>query len=161
MPLVAEKYPLECHQLVSDLEGLPLALRVAGRLLEHEANAGFDVTETFTRLRTQADLLKEKAPEDRFDPRTGTTPTIEVLLQKSTDRLDDATREYFAYLGAFAPKPATFDLSAIKDVWAVADPKPIVLSLVDRGLLEPIPALGRFWMHAVLVLHATALLESL
>ncbi len=159
-PAVAESYAVECRQLVGDLEGLPLALRVAGRLLEGEVSSGFDVRETFTALGSKAALLQETAPEDRFDPHTGTTPTIQLLLQKSTDRLDAKTRERFALLGAFAPKPATFDLGAIKAVCAVEDPKPLVLKLVDRGLLEPIPAQGRFWMHAILVMHATNLLES-
>jgi hypothetical protein len=160
-PTVSKQYPGECRQLVRDLEGLPLALRVAGRLLEHEASVGFDVRESFESLGNEAAILREKAPEDRFDPKTGTTPTIQLLLQQSTDRLNDDTREHFAFLGAFAPKPATFDLAAMKVVWEVDDPKPIVHELVDRGLLEPIPATGRFWMHSILVMHATLMLDSM
>jgi len=160
-PTVVGRFPEECRKLVSDLEGLPLALRVAGRLLENEASAGFDVKELFESFSNEATLVREKAPEDRFDPRTGTTPTIQLLLEKSTDRLDSETREYFTYLGAFAPRPATFDLEAMQAVWAVDNAKPIVHKLVDRGLLEPIPSLGRFWMHAILVQHATILLESI
>jgi Domain of unknown function (DUF4062)/NB-ARC domain len=160
-PRVSEKYPAECRELSVQVEGLPLALRVAGRLLEHEASAGFDVQESFQALSSQATLLAQKAPEDRFDPRTGTTPTVQLVLQKSTDRLDEESRRCFAALGAFAPKPATFDVDAIKAVTGVVDVKTVVLKLVDRGLLEPIPSLGRFWMHAMLVLHATAMLEQL
>lgn len=160
-PQVSEKYPAECRELSVQVEGLPLALRVAGRLLEHEASAGFDVRESFQALSSQATLLAQKAPEDQFDPRTGTTPTVQLLLQKSTDRLDEESRRCFAALGAFAPKPATFDVDAIKAVTGVVDVKAVVLKLVDRGLLEPIPSLGRFWMHAVLVLHATTMLEQL
>jgi hypothetical protein len=85
---------------------------------------------------------------------------VQLLLKKSTDRLDDHTRQCFAFLGAFAPKPATFDMDAMKAVWLVDDPQPIVRKLVDRGLLEPIVALGRYWMHAVLVMHANSLLED-
>jgi hypothetical protein len=61
-------------------------------------------------------------------------------------------------LGAFAPKPATFDLEAMRVVWDVDDPIPTVRRLVDRGLLAPIVSQGRFQMHAVLVKHAQALL---
>jgi hypothetical protein len=79
----------------------------------------------------------------------------------SVDRLDPAARECFVALGAFAPKPATFDLDALRAVWMIDDPRLTALELVDMGLLEPIPAQGRFWMHAILVMHANALLERL
>ncbi len=159
-PDVVSRYASACRQLVSDLEGLPLALRVAGRHLEEEHSSGFDVGDTFTALREQAIVLQSVAPDDRFDPHTGTTPTVSLLMKKSTDRLDEHSRECFAFLGAFAPKPATFDLPAMQSVWEVDDGKPIVRKLVDRGLLEPIKEKGRFWMHAVLVMHARALLEA-
>jgi hypothetical protein len=84
---------------------------------------------------------------------------LRSLLHRSTDRLDEHTRECFAYLGAFAPKPATFDLAAMKAVWQVADPRPIVRELVDFGLLEPVGS-ARFQMHALLVRHAQSLLSE-
>lgn len=160
-PRVVEDFPEGCHQLVSDLEGLPLALRVAGRLLEREAAAGLDVGELFSALRGSAAILQETAPADRFDPRMGTTPTVELLLRKSTDRLDPETRRHFAFLGGVAPKPATFSLGTMRAVWRIDDPRPVVRELVDRGLLEPIPSRGRFWLHAILVLHALALLDEM
>jgi hypothetical protein len=159
-PTVTNQYPSPAKSLVSDLEGLPLALRVAGRLLEADIQDGFDPLLLMNSIRDNHDLLKAVAPDDRYDPHTGTTPTVQLLLKKSTDRLDDHTRQCFAFLGAFAPKPATFDMDAMKAVWLVDDPQPIVRKLVDRGLLEPIVALGRYWMHAVLVMHANSLLED-
>jgi len=63
-------------------------------------------------------------------------------------------------LGAFAPKPATFDLAMMKAVWEVEDPRPAVRVLIDRGLLEPIVESGRFQMHALLVMHARSLCEG-
>lgn len=160
-PAVVQGYPGQCRQLVADLEGLPLALRVAGRLLERDNSAGFDVEDLFSALGSEAALIGETAPEDRFDSRKGTTPTIDLLLSKSVDRLDRAAQECFVALGAFAPKPATFDLDALRAVWMTSDPRPTALELVDSGLLEPIPSQGRFWMHAILVMYAMALLERL
>ena len=111
-------------------------------------------------LREGAALLEAQAPADRTDLVNATTPTIAVLLQQSTDRLDDLTRECYAYLGVFAPKPATFDFAAMKAVWEVDDPKPIARTLVDRGLLEFVPDMGRYQMHALLVIHAKSLLPE-
>lgn len=159
-PGVVQQYPDRSRKLVRDLEGLPLAIRVAGRLLASESGLGVSVYPLLDELGESHRLLEEVAPDDRFDPHTGTTPTINLLLKRSTDRLDAATRDCFAMLGAFAPKPATFDQNAMAYVWEVDDPLPTVRKLVDRGLLEPIVTLGRFQMHAVLVMHAQSLLEE-
>jgi hypothetical protein len=147
--------------LVRELEGLPLALQVAGHMLRVEAGYGFGVTDLLDELREGAKLLMATAPADRSDLATETTPTVAVLLQKSTDRLDQFTRDCFAYLGAFVPKPATFGLEAMQSVWMIETDaaKTTARMLVDRGLLEPIGH-GRFWMHALLVTHARSLLTS-
>lgn len=156
-PEVVIHYPDQSLELVRELEGLPLAIQVAGHLLNVEAITGWGVTELLTELREGARILKEKAPAGYADIENQTMPTVAVLLQKSTDYLDKHTRDCFAYLGAFAPKPATFDLAAMKEVWEVDDPVPTARNLVDRGLLEPATA-DRFQMHALLVTHAHSLL---
>jgi hypothetical protein len=159
-PMVVQKHPSECLVLVKELEGLPLALQVAGRLLHTEANSGFGVTELIEELRAGAKLLAAVAPADRTDLVTQTTPTIAALLQKSIDRLDEPTKECYAYLGVFAPQPATFGVDAMKFVWEIEDPKPTIRTLVDRGLLEYVPELDRYWMHALLVMLAKTLLTD-
>lgn len=158
-PTVVGQHPELSLDLVRDLEGLPLALRVAGRLLEAEASLGADVLALMQELRESHRLLESTAPDDRFDPRTGTTPTIQLLLKSSTDRLAPETRERFSLLGAFAPKPATFDREAMAQMWQTDDALPTIRELVDRGLLEPLVNVGRFQMHALLVMHAHSLLE--
>ena len=158
-PTVSRDFADDVRLLVADIEYLPLAIRVAGRLLEAEADLGGNVGLLMKELRESHRLLEELAPDDRFDAGTGTTPTINLLLSRSTDRLDDVTRNRFAMLGAFAPKPATFDHRAIQFVWEIEDPMPVVRRLVDHGLLEPLPGEGRFQMHALLVMHARRLLE--
>jgi len=134
-----------------------LAIHVAGRLLRSEAKLGWSVAELLEEIRSGAKIIREKAPEDRVEE--GRIPTVSALLARSTDLLDEQTREYFAYLGAFAPKPATFDLDAIAAVWQEKDPKPYVRKLVGHGLLEPARN-GRFQMHALLVAHACSLLPD-
>jgi hypothetical protein len=158
-PNIIKTHPDASLELVRDLEGLPLALRVAGRLLNTEAEFGWGITDLLKELRDGARVLEATAPADRIDLANQTIPTVAVLLQKSTDRLDQETRDHFAFLGAFAPKPATFDLDAMAAVWEVSDPKPSVRRLADRGLLEPVGD-ARFQMHALLVAHARSLLTE-
>jgi len=157
---VVKAHPLESLDLVHALEGLPLALHVAGRLLHVESDLGFGVSDLIQTLRNETALLEAQAPKDRLDVKLGTIPTVAALLRKSTDLLEEHVRGQFAYLGAFAPKPATFDLDAMKAVWAVDDAKPAVRLLVNRGLLEPAQS-GRFQMHALLVMHARTLLDEM
>lgn len=157
-PSLLSDYPNESRNLVRDLECLPLAIQVAARTLNVEAKFGWGVREMLVGLRTGADIIRRKAPADRVDLETQTIPTVAALFKQSTDRLDPFTQDCFAYLGPFAPKPATFDMDALKAVWQIEDPKPIVRELVSHGLMEPVG--GRFQMHALLVAHARSMLTE-
>ena len=160
-PSVVKEHHAELRQLVADLEGLPLALQVAGRLLHAEAQFDWGgIQNLLAELTAKSKLLSAIAPEDRYDRRTGITPTVSLLLERSTDRLDPQMRNRFADLGAFASKPATFDLKAMHSVWQatdIDDAKETARKLADRGLLEP-TGVGRFQMHALLVLHARSMM---
>jgi hypothetical protein len=157
-PDTVADYPEEARALVRDLEGLPLALQVAGRLLHSEARLGWSITDLLLELRAGARLLQAQAPSD-LGVYAETSPTIAALLRRSTDALDPATRQRFALLSLFVPKPATFDLDAMAAAWDVADARETARLLVSRGLLEPIAG-GRFQVHALLVVHARSLLMS-
>jgi len=156
-PGTVKNFPDESRELVQGLEGLPLAVQVAGRLLQAEDRFGWGVVDLLNELREGARLLAELAPGDMIQQ--DTTPTIAALLKRSTDILSESTRERFALLGLFVPKPATFDLGAVRAIWGAEDPKPTIRELVNRGLLEPVGG-GRFQMHALLVLHARSMMES-
>jgi hypothetical protein len=108
-PGVVQQFPVESLELVKVLEGLPLAIQVAGRLLQAESARGFGVRELMENIHQGAVLLQSKAPADRADLVKETTPTVAALLFTSLEKLDEYTRECYAYLGVFAPKPATFD----------------------------------------------------
>lgn len=159
-PTVVDQYPIESRELVKELEGLPLAIQVAGHLLNVEASYGFGVPDLMRELREGQKLLEARVPADRLGLANETIPTVAVLLQRSTDRLDSVERNCFASLGSFAPAPATFDLAAMKAVWQVEDPEPIARRLIERGLLEPVPAANRFQIHALLVIHAMSILAQ-
>ncbi len=158
-PQVVVSHGDECRALVVALDGLPLALQVAGRMLAVEAGYGFGVKDLLAELRAGTALLEAQAPADRTDLANESTPTVAALLQHSTDRLDEAARAGFACLAVFPAKPATFDLAAMQAVCRVDDARPLARVLVDRGLLEAVSSEGgRYQVHALLVMHAGALL---
>jgi DNA-binding SARP family transcriptional activator len=159
-PETVAEYPEAARELVRDLEGLPLAIQVAGRLLHNEARLGWGVGSLLRELHEGAALLEAAAPRDMVKIGQETSPTIAALLRRSTDALDAEMQQRFALLGLFVPKPATFDLGAMAAAWDVTDPKPYARILANRGLLEPLSS-GRFQMHALLVLHARALFEGM
>ena len=156
-PEAVQDEPGACRSLVRDLERLPLALHVSGRLLHSEAKLGWGVRELIEELRSSAALIQENAPEDRAEG--DSIPTVSALLRRSSDFLDYRTCGHFARLGLFMPKPASFSLKQLASLWQERDPKPFVRSLVAHGLLEP-SSTGRFQMHALLVAHAKSLLED-
>jgi hypothetical protein len=158
-PTVVAEHPDASRELVQELEGLPLALQVAGHQLQSQASIGLGVEELLRELREGARLLAADAPADRIDLVEQTTPTVAALLAQSTDRLGEEDRDRFALLGAFAPKPATFSVDALMSVWQASDAVPTITRLVQRGLLEPIGG-RRFQLHALLVVHARSLLEE-
>lgn len=157
-PTVVRAHQASCLRLVNELEGLPLAIQVAGRLLEAEADLGFEIEDLLVELRETSKILEYQAPAEFVDLLNNTTPTVASLLKKSIDRLDPYYQELFAYLGAFASKPATFSVEAMRLAWRIENPRPVIKLLVDRGLLEPCGQ-QRFQMHALLAMLARSLLK--
>lgn len=161
---LAPSFSVQFHEraklLLEQLEGLPLSIRVAARLVETEMARGLDLDRLLADLSEGQKLLGEVAPPDRFDPATGVIPTLSLLLQRSTHHLDPVERDRFAYLGVFAPKPATFDVAAMQRIWQVRDVVTTAAKLADRGLLEPLVGTGRFQMHSLLVAHAKSMLRE-
>lgn len=158
--------PDECRALVEELEGLPLAIQVAGRLLNAETrlgDRGLSVGRLLADVRGGARrLLAQAAPTDTAEVLHEMTPTVASLLRRSTDAMDLELQYRFAALGFYPPKPADFDVEGLAAMWDV----PIdvsattVADFLNRGLLEA-SADGRYQIHAVLIAHAKLLAEAL
>lgn len=157
-PEVVTRHRETALELVKSLEGLPLAIQVAGRLLHQESQMGWGVDALMQELREGSRLLKEQPPSDVRTVLSDSNATVAALLNRSTRTLDSETVTRFALLSLFVPKPATFDLDAMAALWKTEDARPTVRILVNRGLLEPLSG-GRFQMHALLILHAKSLLS--
>ena len=157
-PQIVEHHEADCREVISALEGLPLAIHVAASLLRAEARRGFEVKDLLEELRDDHRRLYDAAVPSGVT--TEMTPTVARLMTKSTDLLDESARRLFAALGELAPKPAAFDAETAAAAWGLDDPRPYLAEFVDRGLLE-VPERGRFQMHSLLRLHAHSLWEKL
>lgn len=161
-PGVVERRRTECEELVRELGGLPLALRVAGGLLAAEEQMGWGVEDLLARLREGREVLQSDAPADRAPVPRGTSPTVAALLRTSLERLPPEVGARFLLLGVFPSKPVSFDLFAASKVWDMQEPedaRDTIRELVNRGLLEPAEA-GRFYLHPILSSYARFVLEE-
>ena len=158
VPDAVDQHQGLCSDLVEQLERLPLAIHVAGALLRAEMRHGFTVVDLLADLASDArPIYESKLPSDLA---SDTAPTVAALLARSTAVLDTSTRWCFAALGAFLPKPVVFDEAAVRAVWDRAEVRPILGELIDRGLVET-AAPGRYQMHAIVKMHAEAILRSM
>lgn len=158
-PTVVSQYPDKSRELVGALEGLPLALRVAGLLLNAEAKIGLDMYGLLGELINGGKIINSPVPPELATLMEEVPSTVAALLQRSITYLPPRIQSCFARLGALAPQPATFAIDAMRDVWEIDDPIPMVRELIGRGLLEPVGE-QRFHMHAVLHKLANSLLRE-
>ena len=156
VPDVVDALPSECAQLASALEGLPLALRVAGGLLRREQRRGFTITDLLRDM--QADLGPIHRSAVPADLALGSAHSVAALLSRSTDVLDPLVRDRFAMLGVLVPKPAVFHEQLACAAWAAESARDTLGELVDRGLVESVGA-KLYQIHALLAVHARTLLE--
>ena len=107
-PGVVDDHPDGARQLVRELDGLPLAVRIAGGLLAAEASAGLDVPGLLEELREGRRLLEEEAPSS-YALLLGQVPlTVAALLRRSTDRLRPLYRKKVRPARRLAPPPRIF-----------------------------------------------------
>ena len=176
-PWFKAEYEASCKDLVHALEGLPLAIHVAAKLLGAKHRVGVRVEALIEDILKKGQeikhLLDERVPEAVrvLMPELGPdmAPTVSALLDVSTSRLSDSARVKFAYLGKQAPKPATFSGDEMMKLWRVKTfdaAEPILQELLDFGLLERVeeddaavrgPEEARYYMHALLVAKARSL----
>ena len=165
---VVERHLEACRELVRRLQGLPLALVVAARMLDRCVGRGHSVEALLQDLRERTEkLLSEPAPPDvaQFLGEIK-NPNVVALLQKSTDELDDDTFRCFALLGNATPsKEATFDLARMASGWGLSRERAqaVADTLIGHGLMDRAGELlgePRYYIHDLLLQHAKTLIDE-
>jgi NB-ARC domain len=180
-PVVVKSHEEKSRELVTSLEGLPLAIQVAGRLLRTKSRVGWDIGKLIDNLTSRTEeLLREGVPPNMRElagellRREGVySVTVAALLELSIKQLsNDEVRDRFADLGSQAPKPYTFDVDDVLGLWGIKtfeEAAPTLEELINVGLIQRIespsetrprsrkPPQARFMMHALLVALARSL----
>jgi tetratricopeptide (TPR) repeat protein len=147
--------------LAAQLEGLPLALKLAGRMLAFEWEAGVSTAGALAELQERKVLLGlvDANRKPGLGPKEA---SLQAILAMSYDRLpDDQTRRAFRSLGAFGGRSLTFSIEAAAAVWAVElrPAQKTIATLYAHALIEQVGR-GRYAIHPVLDSMAENLLSS-
>jgi tetratricopeptide (TPR) repeat protein len=144
--------PEGMRELARATGGLPLALVLIGSRLAEEGDQQQrwvrQAVEALRAVQTRLQLEEEQARPGM----AGVPLTLQAVIELSLTALpDEESRQAFAQLGVFAPKPADWSLVAARAVWqsddAVGDQWMRLLQ--HRGLLESTGE-DRFTLHQVL-----------
>ncbi len=149
------------NELATVLDGLPLALTLAGQMLAAEWEAGLGVAGALSELKDREARLQLAGAEKRSGLATA-EPSLRAILAMSYERLpDEATKRAFRLLGVFGGKPLTFSIEAAAAVWGMElrPAQKTMVALVGRALVEPADS-GRYTLHTTLADFAESLLEE-
>jgi hypothetical protein len=165
--IVANFHP-DIDDLLERLDGLPLAITVAGGLLSRASSRGHSIDGVIEQLRNRTDiLLTQPVPTDvrQFMHDVEDNPNLVALLQLSTDELDEHTRECFAVLGDAAPtNEGTFGLKWMASGWGLPlqEAQNVADRLVESGLMQhakTVRGMPYFYMHDLLVQYAKTMVD--
>jgi alpha-beta hydrolase superfamily lysophospholipase len=150
------------RRLCEKLEFLPLALKLAGRLLANEA----DVPRRMQRLIDElTEQRQARLALEQLEGRRGLTEdnpvSLRDILGLSVNRLSPPDQKRFAQLAVFGGEPLTWEIKAAASVWECSqeEAEATTARLIQRGLVEPRPE-ERYWMHALLADYAEEMMEE-
>jgi tetratricopeptide (TPR) repeat protein len=149
------------NELATVLDGLPLALTLAGQMLAAEWEAGLGIAGALSELKDREARLQMAGAEKRAGLATA-EPSLRAILAMSYERLpDEATKRAFRLLGVFGGKPLTFSVEAAAAVWGMElrPAQKAMVALVSRALVEPVES-GRYTLHTTLADFAESLLDE-
>lgn len=152
---VVREHRHECLSLVAKLDGLPLALQIAGRELLAAADRHEDIPLTIASILDLGRLILRKLPLSMDALLADASPTVAALLSKSTQRLSPDDLHRFVMLGHLPPEPATFTSKFMASVWSCPQDAAAktVSTFEARGLIECVGP-DRFQLHGLLKVFA-------
>lgn len=133
-PHLYEAYPTALQSLAQAVDGLPLALELLGSYLATPAYRYFPDRQEQA-LTALADATQRlQLAQQRLGAHSSQKLTLQEMIALSLEALPAPATQAFYALGAFAPKPATFQREAAESVAAVTTDT--VAILIAQNLLE-------------------------
>jgi hypothetical protein len=151
--------PAGAEKLCQRLECLPLAIKLAGRMLAIEADVPARMRKMLEGLIEHSEYrLELEQPERDIRIDEDSPVSLQAILGVSVNRLNQRDKERFAMLSVFGGEPLTWEINATTSIWecSISEAEDTTAQLIQRGLVEPRPE-GRYWMHALLADYAEKL----
>ena len=156
-PAAVDRSPRASADLCTRLEYLPLAIKVAGRLLQAQAviDRSFGLDQLFSELAECQRLLEEAPPADIPHPASSISNTVAALFVTSVEHLSETMRKRYLDLAVLAPAPAVFSShhASITMVVRGSELTRTLTVFYNNGLIEPLSD-SRYWIHSMLVATA-------
>ena len=149
-PQAVHEEQAAARELADLLGGHPLALTLAGRLLQKYWKTGFSAKKVLADLQNNAKRLA--LIDDREKPGLPEEHSLGALIGLSYDQLaEERERRGFRLLSVFGGAPNSFDLKAAVAIWKVNldSAMSILTSLVSQAMVQTYGK-GRFVMHSLL-----------
>jgi len=140
------------------VDGLPLALQVAGRMINQHVRRSRPAKELLGDLVDLTKLMPELKPSEmHFSPemaeladQTHENITVARVLLRSVRTLSTEARRAFASLAHVKPKPAVFPTKDFRRRNSGCDVDAVLRELDEAGLIETVGP-ETFEIHAILV----------
>jgi tetratricopeptide (TPR) repeat protein len=139
--------PAAAHKLVSAVGGLPLVLELLGGYLAAPERSYFPELSTAAFMEMADPRRRLELAEQRLGTHQSEIVTLQETIALSLEGIPEPAVEAFYALGAFAPKPESFDRAAAEAVTG-ADAATLAL-LIARNLLERTES-GQLSLHQTL-----------
>ena len=124
--------------LAKALDGLPLGIELAGRVLRRHTRAGLNAAGVIEELADREKRL-DATDDAKRSAKDETKRSLRAVIALSYHNLpSDDTRACFRALSLFGAKPLSFSLDAARAVWDAGDTtaEEVIIALVESGLVE-------------------------
>ncbi len=149
------------QELARALGGLPLALTLAGSLINEECRLGLGTTSLLEDLKNREERLALEGSEARQGMPQGRISLRTVFAMSYDHLLEDSWRKAFRLLAVIGGAPNTFSFGMAIAIWELdkRTAQKIMVKLVNQALVEARGA-GRFALHQTMHDYAYSLLEE-
>lgn len=139
-----------CRELCERIDGLPLALKLACRLLVAAKQHNIDLAQTVKHISNLGNLLELDAPPEMAALIDLSTPTVAALYECSFEQLNATDQGRFGRLGDLNEEPATFSRRVLTALWECSEEDAIrsINTMIDRGLVTLYEA-GTYQVHSL------------
>lgn len=155
-PTATERYADQLSTLTDTYQGIPLALQVAGHMLEDEIAIGWGAADMLQDLLNKDTILTGTAPADVARRLGQPSMTLRDVLRAGLEYIPIGLLLVLKKLVDDNDIDLEFDIEQASAVWGDSDPKTLLRQFIELGAVEVLGE-GRFRIPALYALYLRSL----